>query len=121
VHAAELLREHRQRQDQAREHAGKLWRDNDLVFCTGLGTKLDAKNVRRQFKDITDAAGLSKDWTPQELRHTFVSLLSASGMPVEEIARLAGHSSFLTTEVIYRRELRPVLTRGAETMDALLR
>src|SRR6266567_4289439 len=48
---------------------------------------------------------------PQELRHTFISLLSASGTPAEEIARLAGHSSTRTTEVIYRRELRSVLTR----------
>jgi integrase len=58
---------------------------------------------------------------PQEFRHTFVSLLSATGTPVEEIARLAGHSSTRTTEVVYRRELQPVLTRGAEAMDAILR
>jgi integrase len=40
-------------------------------------------------------------------------------VPVEEIARLAGHSSSRTTEVIYRRELRPVLVKGAEVMDQL--
>jgi len=71
------------------------------------------------FREITDAAGLGRGWAPQELRHTFVSLLSASDTPVEEIARLAGHFSTRTTEVIYRRELRPVLTHGAEAMDAI--
>jgi len=40
-------------------------------------------------------------------------------LPVEEIARLAGHSSSRTTEVVYRRELRPVLTTGAEVMDKI--
>ena len=40
-------------------------------------------------------------------------------MLVEEIARLAGHSSSRTTEVIYRKELRPVLVKGAEVMDQL--
>ena len=35
-------------------------------------------------------------------------------MAVEEIARLAGHSSSRTTEVVYRHELRPVITEGAE-------
>jgi integrase len=99
--------------------AGGAWQEHGLVFCTRAGTPLDAANIRRQFRDITDAAGLGRSWTPQELRHTFVSLLSASGTPVEEIARLAGHSSTRTTEVIYRRELRPVLTRGAEAMDAI--
>ena len=38
---------------------------------------------------------------------------------VEEIACLAGHSSSRTTEVVYRRELRPVITTGAEVMDKI--
>jgi hypothetical protein len=42
-------------------------------------------------------------------------------VPVEEIARLAGHASSRTTEVIYRRELRPVITTGAEVMDQIFR
>ena len=39
----------------------------------------------------------------------------------KEIARLAGHASSRTTEVIYRRELRPVITTGAEVMDQIFR
>lgn len=46
-------------------------------------------------------------------------MMSHRGVPVEEIARLAGHSSTRTTEVIYRRELRPVITTGAEVMDQI--
>ena len=42
-----------------------------------------------------------------------------SGVPVEEIARLVGHTSTRTTEVVYRRELRPVITTGAEVMDKI--
>ena len=38
-------------------------------------------------------------------------------MPVEEIARLAGYKQTSTTELVYRRELRPVITTGAELMD----
>ena len=41
------------------------------------------------------------------------------GVPVEEIARLAGHASSHTTEVVYRRELRPVITTGAEVIDQI--
>jgi len=43
------------------------------------------------------------------------------GVPVEEIARLAGHASLRMTEVIYRRELRPVITTGTEVMDQIFR
>ncbi len=58
---------------------------------------------------------------PRELRHSFVSLMSTSSVPVEGIARLAGHSSTRTAEVVYRRELRPVLTTGAEIMDTIFK
>jgi site-specific recombinase XerD len=64
-----------------------------LVFTTGVGTPLDAHNVRRDFRKVAEAAGLtSKEWTPRELRHSFVSLLSDDGMPIEQIARLVGHT-----------------------------
>jgi site-specific recombinase XerD len=54
---------------------------------------MDNHNVRRQFRVITEVAGLGKAWVPRELRHTFVSLLSSHGVPVEAIALLAGHNS----------------------------
>ena len=83
------------------------------------GAALDAANVRREFRAVCKAAKIGEHWTPRELRHSFVSLMSSSGVPVEEIARIAGHSGTRTTEVVYRRELRPILTIGAEAMDRL--
>ena len=61
----------------------------------------------------------AEGWALRELRTSFVSLLSASGVPMEDIARLAGHPGSRTTEVIYRKELRPVLVKGAEIMDQI--
>jgi hypothetical protein len=43
--------------------------------------------------------------------------MSHRGVSIEEIARLVGHASTRTTETVYRRELRPVITTGAEIMD----
>ncbi len=48
-----------------------------------------------------------------------MSLLSDNGMAIEEISRLVGHSSTNVTEKVYRHELRPVITTGAELMDRL--
>ena len=117
--ALTALRAHRERQAGDRAAAGLTWSGPDLVFAARTGAPLDAANVRREFKAACTAANIGANWTPRELRHSFVSLMSSSGVPVEEIARLAGHSNSRTTEVVYRRELRPVLTTGAEAMDRL--
>jgi len=75
-------------------------RDSGPVFATRDGSPLDAANVRREFRAAVRTAGIPGTWTPRELRHTFVSLMSDNGVPVEEIARLAGHTSSRTTEIV---------------------
>jgi integrase len=99
--------------------AGDPWQDSGLVFTNHLGAALDAANVRKMFKRVCTDAGIGDGWTPRELRTSFVSLLSHQGVSIEEIARLVGHASTRTTEIVYRRELRPVITTGAEIMDQL--
>ena len=118
--AVQALKAHRKRQAEDRLAAGALWQDHGLVFASALGTPLDAANVRREFRKITEAAGLGTGLAPRDLRHTFVSLMSADGVPIEEIAHLAGHNRTATTELVYRHELRPVITTGAEVMDRIL-
>ena len=111
------LLEQWQQQVRDRERAGELWQDHGLVFASRIGTPLAVGNVIRAFRHITVAAGLGPNWVPREMRHTFVSVLSASGVPVESIALLAGHDRTATTELVYRHEIRPALTQGAEIMD----
>jgi integrase len=119
--AIAALREQRKRQAAAKLAAGELWQDHGLVFSSSTGKPLDDANVRRSFRALCEKAGIGDSWSPRELRHTFVSLISESGIAVEEIARLAGHSSSRTTEVVYRHELRPVITTGADAMDKMFR
>ncbi len=114
------LRQHRRLQDDAREQAGKDWQENGIVFASKVGTELDAANVRRAFRRVVKAAGLNpKDWTPRELRHSFVSLLSDNGVSLEDIAELCGHAGTRVTEAVYRHQLRPVLLNGAIAMDRI--
>jgi integrase len=115
----DALREHRELQAEDRLRAGQLWHDHGLVFASTVGTPLTASNVIRAFQRLTERAGLGKSWAPREMRHTFVSVLSANGVPVESIALLAGHDRTSTTELVYRHELRPALIQGAEVMDKI--
>ena len=100
--AVEALRALKLQQARDRAAAGALWQENDLVFSSNVGTKLDHHNVRRGFIKITQAAGVGGDWTPRELRHSFVSLLSDDGMSIERISHLVGHKTTAVTESVYR-------------------
>ena len=90
---------------------GKGGRTVGWCSRTTGGAALDAGNVRKMFKRVCTEAGAGDGWTPRELRTSFVSLMSHRGVSIEEIARLVGHASTRTTEIVYRRELRPVITK----------
>jgi integrase len=101
------------------ESQGEHGRDA-LVFVTATGRAVSAGNVRRDFRKVVNRAGLNgKEWTPRELRHSFVSVLSANDVAIKEISLLVGHSGTGVTEKVYRQEIRPVLLKGAEAMDRI--
>lgn len=116
----EAIKAHQVKQDYMRTLARERWQETGLVFSSAVGTELDAANVRRAFRRVVERAGLeAKEWTPRELRHSFVSLLSDSGVPIEQISRLMGHNGTAVTELVYRHQLRPVIEHGAEAMDQI--
>ena len=45
--------------------------------------------------------------------------MSDNGVPIENIADLVGHDSTAVTEEVYRHQLKPVITKGAETMNTI--
>lgn len=118
--AAEALRAWHKAQAAERLAAGPRWDDTGLVFTTSTGAALDSVHVRKMFKRICKDAGIGEDWTPRELRHTFVSIMSDQGVPIEKIADLVGHAGgSRVTEQVYRHQLRTVIRDGAEVMDGL--
>ncbi|MFD4142355.1 tyrosine recombinase XerC [Streptomyces sp. NPDC058572] len=116
-----VLTTHRAAQQRRREALGLTWKEDAYVFGTDSGEQRSAFTVRRSFRALLKEAGFShpEEWTPRELRHSFVSLLSDHGIPLEVIARVVGHSGTRTTEAVYRKQIRPVITQGAEAMDAI--
>jgi integrase len=114
------LQAHRVDQDEARKLADQAWQEHNLVFASAVGTELDAHNVRRAFRKVVEAASLvPAERTPREMHHSFVSLLSASGVALEDIAQLVGHSGTAATETVYRRQIRPVREQGATAMNRI--
>jgi integrase len=114
----DALRAHRIRQAAERLAAGELWADLDLVFPSERGTLMDPRNFRRQFDRVAKAAGLD-DLHPHLLRHSAVSLLSAAGVPLEQVADVAGHATTAMTEGVYRHAVAPSVGAHVAAMDAL--
>lgn len=116
--AVVALREHRARQDAQRLTMGVHWQEHGLVFATGVGTLLDPANLRRGLRQVTVQAGLGR-WHPHELRHSAASLLSAAGVPLEDVADVLGHVNTRVTSSVYRHRTTVTVDAAAAPMDRL--
>lgn len=116
VHA---LQRHRRIQDDQKVAAGDLWSELDLIATTEVGTLIDPSNSRRSLNDMCEWAGLGH-WSPNELRHSFASLMSLSGAPMEEVADAMGHVDTRMTSQIYRHNLKSVVDVAEFRLNALL-
>jgi integrase len=78
---------------------GDFTATGELVVCNvTTGRMLDGSALRRRYKDAQAAAGVhSMRW--HDLRHTYGSLLAASGEELVTIKAAMGHANISTTEV----------------------
>jgi integrase len=98
----------------------RIWQDNDLIFPTEVGTITDLHNFRREFRKLVEKAGIpdADSWTPNELRHTCITLLYDDEVPHERIEALVGHVDDQMMKRNYLHSVKPVDSAVA-TMDAL--
>jgi integrase len=114
----QALKKHHEHQRMERVEAGNSWVETDLVFTTTVGTPIDPSNLRREFDKLTRKAGIGH-WHPHELRHSAASLLSAAGVPIEQISDVLGHEGPRTTAAVYRHLVNPSVSAGKAPMDVL--
>jgi integrase len=114
-----VLEQHRARQTAERLELGPAWSSpDDLVFTNAIGGPIDPANLRRMLRRATEEAGLGA-WHPHELRHSAASILSASGVPLEEVADVLGHDGTRMTALVYRHAVTPSVG-AARAMGDLL-
>ena len=102
----DALRRHRDRQEAERRALGPAWVDHGLVFCSRWGTPLLSGNELRRFRQLLGRAGPPTHHRVQDLRHTAVSSLLVAGVPLAEVAQLAGHASPQITSLLYAHAIR---------------
>lgn len=116
----DALKAQRRQQKAERAAAGRAWQNTyNLVFTSEVGTPLDPSNVRRTLSIMAGEAGL-EHLHPHMLRHAAASLLSAAGVPLEDISDTLGHRSVAITAEVYRHPIAPVRSGHMAAMNQLL-
>ncbi|MCL5110772.1 MAG: site-specific integrase [Chloroflexi bacterium] len=115
-----LLRQHRVGQNVTRLQKGPLWKDNDLVLPSEVGTPLEDTRIRIVFFRVCDRAAVPRI-RPYDLRHSCASLLLAAGANPKVVAERLGHSSVALTLTTYSHVLPTLQKDAADTLDRMLR
>jgi integrase/recombinase XerC len=72
--------------------------ETSALFTGQRNERVTARSVQRAVARLAEAAGLS-GVTPHVLRHTFAKSLLDSGVGIEKVAALLGHSDLNTTRI----------------------
>lgn len=113
-YAVDALKAHRKRQLEDRLAAGSLWRENDLVFTSTIGTPVDVGNLTyRSFRPLLKRAGLPRIRF-HDLRHTCATILLSKGTHPKIVQEMLGHATITQTMDTYSHVL-PDMQDGAVT------
>lgn len=107
----DLLKQHRIHQLEAKLQAGAAWQEQDLVFCTSLGTPLNPSKLLERFKTLLKRAGLP-DIRFHDLRHSAASILLSMDVHPKVVQELLGHNQISMTMDIYSHVL-PTMQKEA--------
>ncbi len=69
------------------------------LFVNGRGGRLGRQGVWLILKEAAEAAGLSSDFSPHSMRHSFATHLLQGGADIRVVQELLGHASIATTQV----------------------
>lgn len=69
------------------------------LFVNGRGDRLGRQGAWLILKEAAEAAGLSSDFSPHSMRHSFATHLLQGGADIRVVQELLGHASIATTQV----------------------
>lgn len=119
--AIAALRQHRTRQVEEKLAVGPVWEDNGLVFCTSIGSPLDAPSfLRREYYPLLARAGLPRIRF-HDLRHTAATLFLRMGVHPKVVAEMLGHATISITLDTYSHVLPDLQREATAAMDRLLK
>ncbi|MFE3047686.1 tyrosine-type recombinase/integrase [Streptomyces albidoflavus] len=114
-----VLKRHRERQDEAREKWGSAWVDTGHVFTQEDGSWLHPGKVTDLFERLVAASGLPPIRL-HDLRHGAATLMLAADIDIKIVSDTLGHSDTRITRDIYQSVLPQVGKSAAEATAKLV-
>jgi integrase len=102
------------------EAAQEAWQTDGHVFTMEDGRALDPQYVTRLFQKIRIQNDPLPELTFHGLRHSWASLMLASGVDISIVSKLAGHSSVAITADVYAHMMKGVGQRAVDGAAALI-
>ena len=118
ANTARVLKEHLQNLDVLKEVDKKRWHEYGLLFPSKFGTPTDLSNLRKEYNQLIEKAGLRRIRF-HDLRHTVASILLSNKIPLVVVSKILGHAKVSTTSDIYYHFIPASSDEASNFMDAL--
>lgn len=112
----QILKRHKEKQQEDKELVDDLYQDNNLVFATALGAPIEPRNLLRSLQNICEKCGIPK-MTVHSLRHTFATMLIEKGENPAVIQEYLGHTSITTTVKTYVHIIPSIMEQASGRMS----
>lgn len=86
---------------------------NDYVFRNSQEKRVNAPDYSEDLKKRAEAAGVTKRTFPHNFRHSYITHMLEAGVPITEVASLAGHKDIRVTFSNYMHLADKTLQRAA--------
>jgi integrase len=118
--AFDMLKTYRAWQSKERLKIGSDWLDCDRLFTTWNGSPIHPDSITGWFAAFIKRHELPKI-TIHSLRHTNITLLIMAGIPLRTVAKRAGHSSTVTTSLIYSHAIQSADEMASGVLEDILK
>ena len=115
-----MLKTYRVLQNEERLKIGSDWNDVDRLFTMWEGSPIHPDSITSWFSEFIKRHELPKV-SIHSLRHTNITLLIMAGVPLRTVAKRAGHSSTVTTSLIYSHAIQSADEMASDVLEDMLK
>ncbi|MDQ6653273.1 MAG: site-specific integrase [Acidobacteriota bacterium] len=118
---AARLTNHRRLQLEQKMLIGQSWQNNDLVFCSSVGTPIRLCALHAEFKKILIRAKLPASIRIYDIRHFFITVSLMAGVDLKTVSREAGHGDVAFTLQVYGSVLNEMHETASDRREELFK